>query len=108
MKFFVETVLNIEELRPKAAEAAQLMQMMSKPVRLELLCNLVTSEESVLALAKKLDLTQPAVSHHLKLLRDADLVETRRDGQTIYYSLKGREVEAIIGVLHQLYCAEKP
>jgi len=44
------------------------------------------------------------MSHHLKKLRDADLVKTRRDGQTIYYSLKGNEVIQVLEVLHKLFC----
>ena len=49
-------------------------------------------------------LSQPAMSHHLRKLREAGLVETRRDAQTIYYSLKGREVAAVLETLHMLYC----
>jgi DNA-binding transcriptional ArsR family regulator len=39
-------------------------------------------------------------------LRDAKLVETRRDGQTIFYSVKGAEVSQVIAVLHKLYCPQ--
>jgi len=97
---------DVEELRPRVAEAAQLMQMMAQPVRLELLCKLMEGETSVLALANAVHLSQPAASHHLKRLRDAGLVETRRDAQTIYYALKGTEVTEVMGVLHRLYCAD--
>ena len=49
---------------------------------------------------------QILLQHHLKKLRDAELVETRRDGQTIYYSVKGIEVMEVITVLHRLYCPQ--
>ena len=68
------------------------MEMLSQPVRLRLMCILLDGEQSVQSLAESAGLSQPAMSHHLKKLRDADLVETRRDGQTIYYSVKGVEV----------------
>jgi len=42
----------------------------------------------------------------LRKLRDSELVNTRRDKQTIYYSLKGELVAAVLEVLHRLYCNE--
>ncbi len=99
-------MLDISALEPKIAEAAKLMEMLSQPVRLRLMCILLSGEQSVLSLANSAGLSQPAMSHHLKKLRDADLVETRRDGQTIFYSVKSQEAEQVISVLHRLYCPE--
>lgn len=98
-------MLDISALEPKIAEAAKLMEMLSQPVRLRLMCILLDGEQSVQSLAESAGLSQPAMSHHLKKLRDAELVETRRDGQTIYYFLKGTEVAQVLEVLHRLYCA---
>jgi len=92
------------EMEPRMGEAAKLMEMLSQPVRLRILCILLDGEYSVLKLADMAGLSQPAMSHHLRKLRDADLVATRRDAQTIYYSLKGKEVAAVLDVLHGLYC----
>ena len=97
-------MFDISVLEPKIAEAAKLMEMLSQPVRLRLMCILLSGEQSVLSLADSAGLSQPAMSHHLKKLRDADLVGTRRDGQTIYYSVKAAEAAEVIKVLHQLYC----
>jgi DNA-binding transcriptional ArsR family regulator len=98
-------MVDIAELEPKIADAAKLMEMLSQPVRLRLLCILLEGEQSVLSLAASAKLSQPAMSHHLKKLRDAELVKTRRDGQTIYYALKGTEVSQVLELLHRLYCA---
>ena len=97
-------MLLFTELEPKILEAAQLMEMLSQPVRLRLMCILLEGEQSVHHLADSTNLSQPAMSHHLKKLRDADLVKTRRDGQTIYYSLKGNEVIQVLEILHKLFC----
>ena len=99
-------MLDITALEPKIAEAAKLMEMLSQPARLRLMCILLDGEQSVLSLAYSASLSQPAMSHHLKKLRDAELVETRRDGQPIYYSVKGIEVMEVITVLHRLYCPQ--
>ena len=47
------------------------------------------------------------MSQQLKKLKEAGLVEGRRAGQTIYYSVKGDEAAAVLEVLHRLYCARK-
>jgi DNA-binding transcriptional ArsR family regulator len=70
------------EMEPRMSEAAKLMEMLSQPVRLRILCILLDGEQSVLKLADMAGLSQPAMSHHLRKLRDADLVNTRRDAQT--------------------------
>ncbi len=97
-------LIDIKLLEPKMNEAAALMTMLSQPARLRILCILLESEQSVLELAKLCAMSQPAMSHHLKKLRDAGLVQTRRSAQTIHYALKGDEVKAVMQTLHDLYC----
>ncbi len=99
--------MNLDELEPKFKDAARLMEMLSQPVRLKVLCNLLDKEWSVVRLADQVGLSQPALSHHLKKLREAGLIEPRRDAQTIFYSLKGREVREILETLYGLYCVPK-
>jgi len=96
--------MNIDELEPHIADAARLMEMLSQPVRLRILCALSEQKWSVVKLAEAVNLSQPAMSHHLRKLREAGLVKTERDAQTIYYSLHGREVTEVLAVLHDLYC----
>ncbi len=96
--------MNIAELEPKICEASKLMEMLSQPVRLRILCALSEQEWSVVRLAEAVNLSQPAMSHHLRKLREADLVETRRDAQTIYYSLRGDDVLRVLSVLKDIFC----
>jgi DNA-binding transcriptional ArsR family regulator len=97
--------MNIQDLKPKIVQAAGLMEMLSQPTRLLILCKLLEGELSVQHLADEAGLSQPAMSHHLKKLRDSGLVKTRRDAQTIYYSLQGKQVSEVLKVLHKLYCS---
>jgi len=98
--------LDFERLEPQISEAARLMEMLSHTARLRILCTMLRGEKSVHELAINASLSQPAMSHHLRKLRDSELVSTRRDKQTIYYSLKGEQVAAVLEVLHRLYCNE--
>lgn len=99
--------MDFSKLEPKIQEAAKLMEMLSQPIRLKILCLLLDGEQSVQNLADIAQLSQPAMSHHLKKLRDTQLVSTRRDAQTIYYFLNGTEASEVLTVLHRLYCNEE-
>jgi len=79
-------------------------QALSHEVRLMILCFLIEGEKSVGEIEKMLDLRQPAVSQQLARLRADGVVETRRSGKSIYYSLARSEVRDLIGVLHGAFC----
>ena len=87
-----------------AANASRLMKSLSSENRLMILCQLAEGEKSVGALAASLRLRHAAVSQQLALLRKDGLVATRRDGQTIHYSLRGTAARRVIGLLYELYC----
>jgi len=53
------------------------------------------------------DVTQPTVSHHLAILRDAGLVNTRREGKQVFYSLNQDEVAVCCGVLMRAFAPER-
>lgn len=66
---------------------AEVFDCFSDPTRLKLINALLLSELCVSDITRLLKLSQPSVSHHLKLLKQARLVKSRRDGKIIYYSL---------------------
>jgi DNA-binding transcriptional ArsR family regulator len=102
-----EAGFDVDDLRDNARRASVLLKAMSNERRLLILCYLAAGERSVGALEKLVGLSQSALSQHLARLRRDRLVATRRNAQTIYYSLAGNEPEAVIGTLHALYCADK-
>lgn len=91
-------------MRSHASEAAELMRALANEQRLLILCTLAQGECSVGALQAQLDLSQSALSQHLGRLRHAQLVQTRREAQTIHYSIAPGPVAAIMQTLHALYC----
>ena len=94
----------IEDLREHAADAARLLRTLGNESRLLVLCMLSEGERSVGELNAQLDLSQPALSQHLALLREGGLVKTRRVAQTIYYSLAPGPAAEVIRTLHDIYC----
>ncbi len=98
--------LNIEPdaLERHATQAAKMLRSIASKWRLLVLCNLVKGEKSVGELQSIIGLGQSALSQHLAVLRHEGLVTFRREGQTIYYRLAGREVDAVLTTLYDLYC----
>jgi len=93
-----------ELMQEHATEAAQLLKALANEQRLHILCHLLDGPLSVGELNQRLELSQSALSQHLALLRELDLVTTRREAQTIYYSLPDGPVVRILGVLQDIYC----
>lgn len=96
--------MNIEAVKSKAGEAAKFLKSMANDRRLVVLCELAKGERSVGELEEVAGLSQSALSQHLARLREARLVRTRREAQTIHYSLADSGVKRLIDVLHDLYC----
>ena len=94
----------MQELAPKAAEAETFLKALANRHRLMILCELLSTEKSVSVLQETVGLSQSALSQHLARLRADELVKTRREAQTIHYSLASPNVARMIAVLHELYC----
>ncbi len=94
----------IGEMHAHAGEAAGFLKALGNEQRLMILCSLLTGPLSVGELNERVDLSQSALSQHLALLREAGLVETRREAQSIYYSLPAGPVTQIMAVLQDIYC----
>lgn len=91
-------------LLEQARAASEFLKAFSHEKRLVILCLLVEGEKSVTELGQLLELSQPSVSQQLARLRADDLVEMRRDGKSVYYSLARSEVRDLITVLHTMFC----
>ena len=87
-----------------AGKACELMKTLGHKDRLMVLCHLSTGEKSVGQLAALLDIPQSPLSQHLARMRKESLVKTRRDAQTIYYSIASEEAARIVALMHDLYC----
>ncbi|MCA0964534.1 ArsR/SmtB family transcription factor [Salipiger bermudensis] len=88
-----------------ARSAAAYLKTLAHEGRLMILCHLGTGEKSVGELEQLLDTRQAAVSQMLARLREEELVTTRREGKTIYYSLANADTRRVIGLLYEIFCA---
>ncbi len=89
---------------PAADNACDLMRSLSHPQRLLVLCSLCSAEKSVAQLREELEIEQVPMSQQLMRLRADKLVESRREGTTIYYRIARPEVLSVIEALHAAFC----
>ena len=94
----------ISELRDNARRAAGMLKAMSNPSRLVILCQLAEAERSVGELEALLGISQSGISQHLAVLRREHVVATRRDRQTVFYSLASDDVVALMATMHRVFC----
>ena len=84
-------------------QAADLLSLMANEARLRVFVLIMEDEWDVTSLAAAVNLSQSALSQHLKKLRDAKVVSVRRDAQTIYYSCKSDAVQKICNTLNEIF-----
>lgn len=82
------------------------MKAVANENRLMVLCALAAGELSVGELLERVDLSQSALSQHLAVLRNGGFVTTRRESQTIFYSLTDSRTRQLIRFLHDMYCPQ--
>lgn len=99
--------IDLVKLQAAVGNACTLLKSLSNPDRLLLLCQMSQGEFPVAALETLTGIRQPTLSQQLSLLREAQLVSTRREGKQIFYSISSSEALAVLQLLYQLYCPKE-
>ena len=100
----ISTNINLKKMQSSADEACRLMKVLSNRDRMLLLCQISQGEMCVGELEECLDIHQPTLSQQLTVLRNEELVQTRREGKQIYYSLSNAVALEVMNVLDRNYC----
>lgn len=100
--------MDLEVMQSSAADVSDLLKLLGHPDRLMVLCQLKFAEQSVGELSRNLGIKQSSLSQHLARMRHEGVVTSRRDGQTMYYSIADPKVALVIGTLYELYCEQDP
>ena len=97
-------MLDFSASNAKALAAEALLKDLAHAGRLMLLCEMVQGERSVGYLVEKTGFSQSSVSQHLARLKQAGIVESRKQGQFVYYRLANMDVQAILSTLYLIFC----
>ncbi|MBN3761481.1 metalloregulator ArsR/SmtB family transcription factor [Burkholderia sp. Ac-20365] len=99
--------IDLATMQSGAANACALLKVLANPDRLLLMCQLSQGELSVGELEEQLGIYQPTLSQQLGVLRENDLVVTRREGKSIFYSVASPQALAVIAVLYEQFCPKQ-
>ncbi|MEO7403688.1 MAG: metalloregulator ArsR/SmtB family transcription factor [Burkholderiales bacterium] len=102
------TKIDPSVLRGAAGSAVSALKLLANEDRLLLLCQLSHGEMCVSDLEDELDIRQPTLSQQLGVLRTEGVVNTRRDGKNIFYSVADPKLMTLLETLYRLYCAKEP
>lgn len=103
-----DTVISTEEMIKNATDASNFLKALAHEGRLMILCHLSSGPKSVTELEVLLSSRQAAVSQQLARLRIEGLVQARRDGKAIYYSISDPKVSRTVALMYEMFCATKP
>ncbi|BCG04655.1 transcriptional regulator (plasmid) [Paraburkholderia sp. PGU19] len=96
--------IDLATMQAGATNACALLKVLANPDRLLLMCQLSQGEMSVGELEEQLGIRQPTLSQQLGVLRENDLVATRREGKNIFYSVASPQALAVMAVLYEQFC----
>ncbi|MGP8438644.1 metalloregulator ArsR/SmtB family transcription factor [Paraburkholderia fungorum] len=98
--------IDLSAMQASAEKACALLKALANLDRLLLMCQLSQGELCVSDLEEQLGIRQPTLSQQLGVLRDSALVETRREGKSIFYSIASNEAMAVMAVLYDQFCGQ--
>jgi DNA-binding transcriptional ArsR family regulator len=100
--------INLRQMEASADSASEFLKALANRHRLMLVCQLIGGERPVGELAEALRIRDSTVSQHLAVLRKDGIVRTRREGQTIYYSIGSPVAGSVVGALYKHFCSPGP
>ncbi len=103
MKIFDELQLSGEEEIEKASRS---LRAMSHPLRLKILCTLSENEKSVQDIVNHVGTSQSNISQHLAILRDKDIITSRKDANKVFYRLGDSRTVSLINMAKSVFVGE--
>jgi DNA-binding transcriptional ArsR family regulator len=93
-------------MQGRLEKAARCLRVLAHPTRLHIIYLLGQGEQSVHELIQQVKVSQSSVSQHLNLLKDKDIVESRRAAQQVFYRLRDPRVLNLTALTREIFCRE--
>ena len=85
-------------------QAAQAIKAIAHPLRLKILCVLGNQEVSVQGIVEQVGTSQSNISQHLAILREKDVLLTRKDANRVYYRVGDQRILQLVGMMREVFC----
>jgi ArsR family transcriptional regulator len=85
-------------------QAVRCLKALAHPTRLGILCHLRKGERTVYELQELLECTQSNISQHLGIMRERDILSTRKESNQVFYGVKNQDMFRLLDVLQEVYC----
>ncbi|MBD3307641.1 metalloregulator ArsR/SmtB family transcription factor [candidate division KSB3 bacterium] len=85
-------------------QTVRCLKALSHPTRLGILCLLRDGEKTVCELQERLGCTQSNISQHLSIMRDRNVLTTRKESNQVFYDVKNPELFRVLDVIREVYC----
>lgn len=95
---------DVTQFEANAGAAARLLRALANERRLMILCQLTEGERSVGQLLPLVGLSQSALSQHLAVLREEEIVATRRESQVVWYRIADPAALKVVSTLAEIFC----
>ncbi len=100
--FYKLDMSNVMQKYQHAVEISDLLKVISNPARLVLLCLLLQRQRNVSDLLDSIDISQSAISQHLAILREKNIIKAEKHGKYVFYSIKDARIVKILGFLSSI------
>lgn len=97
-------IMNNEYMKERLERAARCLKVLAHPIRLLIIHLLGEGERSVQELEKAVGVSQSSISQHLNLLKDKEILESRRAAQQVFYRLKNPRLLELTAITRELFC----
>ena len=104
MASMTSPVFNVAQMREAVGRTTTMLRLLSNEDRLLVLCQLTQGEVCVSQLEELLGIRQPTLSQQLGILRNEEMVSTRREGKKVFYQISDAQVVSMLNTLYGLYC----
>ncbi|SDW64684.1 ArsR/SmtB family transcription factor [Marinobacter mobilis] len=103
----MDAAIDLKQMQQSAENASQFLRSLANRDRLMLLCHLTRGEACVSELEEQSGIHQPSLSQQLGVLRREGLIEPRKQGKRVYYSIASDNVRAMLVQLYSMFCSQE-
>ncbi len=89
----------MSEKQEISKEIADLLKKIANPIRLQILCHILNKSQNVSELMQKINISQSPLSQHLAILKNSKIIEFKKHGKYIFYSIKDEKIKQILSFL---------